>query len=240
MRLFQTFLTVTLFLCLSTGAVADSGEEVPVYKEYRGAQKTRLPHPVPGGMTLEQAVQTRRSVRAFADRPLNLAQVARLLVSAYGITQRRGDIDHRGVASAGALYPLELYLVAANVDSLGRGLYHFQASDSSLELIQAGDFGERVYRATNAQDALESPPATIVITARFERTTARYADRGYQYVYMEVGSVCQSIYLQATALGLGTCAVGAFDDDAANRLLELDGRHEAVLLIMPVGYPTGK
>jgi SagB-type dehydrogenase family enzyme len=85
---------------------------------------------------------------------------------------------------------------------------------------------------------VESCPATLIITARFDRTTWKYADRGYRYVYIEAGAVCQNVYLQAGSLGVGTCAVGAFNDDALSALLEIDGISEAPLLVMPLGIPA--
>ncbi|MEW5702856.1 MAG: SagB/ThcOx family dehydrogenase [Candidatus Zixiibacteriota bacterium] len=233
---------VLLTACLLVGGTISSAaadEGVLVNQSDQGAGRVRLPMVTLGTMTVEEAIARRHSVRAFSDRPLSLAHVGHMLQSAYGITQQRGGIGHRGVPSAGGFFPLELYVVVARVDSLAPGLYHFNAADTSLESIQAGDFRERLHRAANSQDALASPSATILICAHYERTTARYAARGRRYIDMEVGAVCQNIYLQATALGLGTCAVGAFDDEAANRLLDLDGKNEAVLLLMPVGHPAG-
>ena len=131
-------------------------------------------------------------------------------------------------------------MVVSGVESLEKGLYHFQVSDSSLELVEAGDFDQRVHVASNEQSAVGDSPVTIIMSARFDRSTAKYSDRGYRYTYMEAGCICQNIYLQATALGMGTVAVGAFNDDALNRLLGIDGRSEAALLMMPVGYPAGQ
>ncbi len=221
-------------------AVPTEAEETAMYKTYKNAPKTSLPAPTAGNMILEPAIRARRSVRSFADKPLKLAQVSQLLLSAYGITQRRGDEDHRSVPSAGAMFPLDLYLLAHHVDSLAPGLYHFQVLDSTLELIKTGDFSEQIHEASNGQSTVGASPATLIITATYGRITPRYSDRGYQYTHMEVGAVCQNVYLQATSLGLGTCAVGAFDDDAVSRLLELGRRREIPMLVMPVGVPRGE
>lgn len=222
------------------GAKAENpgwGKSVPLYKEYPGVEKVKLPVPVRTDASLEKVVEERQSVRSFSERALTLLDVSRLLLTADGITHSRGDWQMRSAPSGGALYPIEIYLIVARVESLKPGLYHFQVSDSSLELVAEGDFSEPIHVASNSQGAVGNSPITIVMTARFDRSTAKYADRGYRYTYMEAGSICQNIYLQATALKMGTVAAGAFNDDALNRLLNVDGRDEAGLLIMPVGYP---
>jgi len=213
------------------------GRDIPPYMEYENTAKTKLPLPTEGGMILEQAIAERRSIRSFSDQALTLKQISRILQSADGITHSRGDYKMRSAPSGGALYPVDLYLFAFDVEDLSPGLYHYQVSDSSLELVKEGDFKDKLYTAANEQDIADRGRISIVMTARFDRSTRKYADRGYRYTYMESGAICQNIYLQATALGLGTTVVGAFNDDALNRLLGIDGVDEAALLIMPIGYP---
>jgi len=213
------------------------GKRVPLYKTYREALKVKLPSPVFEGMSVEKAIRERRSERSFTNRSMSLEQLAQILFSAYGITSSSSGYDFRAAPSGGALYPIEVYVIANNVESLANGFYHFQISDSSLELIKEGDFSKNIHRAANRQDAVGSSPITLVFTARFDRMTAKYADRGYRYIYIEVGAICENVYLQAVSLGLGTVAVGAFNDDAVNELLEIDGLSEATLLLMPVGFP---
>ena len=216
------------------------GKHLPLYKEYEGRPKMRLPEPSPTDLSVAEALQERKSVRAFSDASMSLPQLSRLLLSADGLTQSRGGIARRSAPSAGALYPMEVYVIASDVASLAAGLYHFQVSDSSLELISEGDFSDAIHEAANSQAAVGDSPVTLILTARFDRVTQKYADRGYRYVYIEAGAVCQNIYLQAASLGMGTVAVGAFLDDAVNNLLAIDGRAEAALLIMPVGFPADR
>jgi len=213
------------------------GEALPLYKGYDGASKTKLLPPAPSDATLTDAVNRRKSVRSFSDQPMSLSVLSRLLLTADGITHARSGFAMRSAPSGGALYPIDIYVIASNVESLPNGLYHFQVSDSSLEQVMAGEYEEQVHIASNEQSAVGSSPVTFILTARFERSTVKYSDRGYRYTYMEAGSICQNIYLQATALGLGTVAVGAFNDDALNELLGIEGTREAALMIMPVGYP---
>ena len=213
------------------------GRDIPLYKEYENAAKTRLQAPIGGDMILEQAIAERRSIRSFGDQALTLEQISRILQSANGITHSLGSYNMRSAPSGGALYPVDLYLFAFDVVDLAPGLYHYQVSDSSLELVKKGDFKDQLHTAANEQDVADQGRISIVMTARFDRSTRKYADRGYRYTYMESGAICQNIYLQVTALGLGTTAVGAFNDDALNRLIGIDGVDEAALLIMPIGYP---
>lgn len=213
------------------------GKSVPLYKKYEGAPKVKLPTAAFEGMSVENAIRERRSERYFADRPLSLKQLAQILLSADGVTYSGGGYDFRAAPSGGALYPIEIYVIACNVDALADGLYHFQVSDNSLELVKEGDLGKQIHKAANEQDGVGLSPVTLILTARFDRSTVKYADRGYRYIYIEAGAICENIYLQATSLGMGTVAVGAFNDDAVNRLLGVDGIDEATLLIMPVGFP---
>jgi SagB-type dehydrogenase family enzyme len=219
---------------------ADSGEVTSMSKASGGEGRISLPAGVSGELTVEAAIAARRSVRSFAPLPLSLPQVARLLAAAYGVTRRGADIDHHSVPSAGGIYPMEIYLVAAEVDSLSPGLYHFHPADTSLSLVRGGNLNESLHHAANEQEVVGLSPAAIIIAARLGATAARDGARAERYVCMEAGEICQNIYLEAAALGLGTCAVGAFDDDAANRAVGVDGTHEVVLLIMPVGVPAAR
>ncbi|HSG98939.1 MAG TPA: SagB/ThcOx family dehydrogenase [candidate division Zixibacteria bacterium] len=214
------------------------GRKEPVFKVFEEMTRTSLPNGVNSDLMLQLALQRRHSTRDFAPRPLPLPLLARVLGSAYGLLEFRGGAPHHTTPSAGGLYPLELYVAADNVAGLEAGLYHFQTADTSLEMIDVGTHNAALHEAANGQYAVGYAPATLVITARFERMTFKYADRGYRYAYMEAGAVCQNVYLQCEALGLGTVAVGAFNDERLSRLIEIDGVSEAALLIMPIGYPA--
>lgn len=214
------------------------GREVPLYKEYPGRPAVPLPAPAPLNMLLAETIASRRSIRGFSAKPLDVADLSAILAAADGLTHRMGPYDLRSAPSGGGLFPIELYLVATSVDSLAAGIYHFRLADSSLVQVSGGDFGGRLAAAALDQECVKNAPAGIVLTARFDRSTRKYADRGYRYTYMEAGAICQNIYLAATALHLGTVAVGAFFDQEVNDLMGIDGVTEAALLIMPVGYPA--
>jgi SagB-type dehydrogenase family enzyme len=213
------------------------GREQPPYKKYSDAVVTELPPPPPLQESLGDAIADRRSVREFISSPLSLEQLSTVLAAAASLTHTRDGYAFRTAPSGGALYPIEIYLLVHNVDSLAPGLYHYQVADSSLETISTGDFSDRIHQASNRQETVGRSPATLVLTARWERITVKYADRGYRYAYMECGAICQNIYLAATAMGLGTCAVGAFDDEDLNEFLGIEPSQEAALLIMPLGHP---
>lgn len=196
-----------------------------------GASVT-LPATEDDSVTLEQALRQRRSVRRYAARPLELAQVSRLLWAAQGVT---GPADHyRTVPSAGALHPLELYLVAGEVSGLAPGVYHYRAPDGALDKVKDGDLRQALYDAALAQDCVRSAPASVVISADYQRTARKYGDRAQRYVHIDAGHASQNLYLQATALGLGTVAVGAFEDAELGEAL---GIPSAPLLILPIGWP---
>lgn len=214
------------------------GREVPPYKEYPGRPVTRLPVAENLSLPLAEAIASRRSIREFTDRSLTMMDIGAILFSADGLTHRIGVHDLRSAPSGGALFPIETYLVVSSVDSLAPGLYHFRVVDSSLVLVAEGDFRGRLAAAALDQECVRQAPANVVLTARFDRSTKKYADRGYRYTYIEAGAICQNVYLASAALHLGTVAVGAFYDQPVNDLLGIDGSSEAAILIMPIGHPA--
>lgn len=182
------------------------------------------------GVSIEQALAERRSVREYKHGALALAQVSQLLWAAQGETQ----LDARTAPSAGALYPLELYLVAGEVRDLAPGVYRYVPSGHQLEPVVAGDLRSDLCAAALEQECASEGAAVFVFTAVERHTTRKYGPRGVRYVHIEVGHAAQNLALQATALGLGTVTVGAFDDTAVARLLHLP-EGEAPLYLMPVG-----
>ncbi len=191
-----------------------------------------LPSPrLDGELTLEEAIFERRSVREFANIPLNLEQISQLLWAAQGITDSWRNF--RSAPSAGALYPMEIFLVVGDVEELEAGIYHYNPDEHSLDKMKEGDIRGDLSRAALGQRAVDQAPVNLIIAAEFGRTTGRYGTRGERYVYIEAGHIGQNIYLQAVALGLGTVAIGAFHDDDVAELLEIDFDP---LYIFPVGY----
>lgn len=192
----------------------------------------QLPAPVrSGGIPLGELLERRRSVRAFAARPLTLDEAAQLAWAAQGVTHRDGL---RTAPSAGALYPLELYLVAGAVEGLESGIYRYLPAGHSLELTSAGDRRLPLSKAAFGQTWVAEASAIFVFGAVYERTTRKYGKRGRRYVHMEVGHAAQNLFLQAVSLGLSTVVVGAFDDAEVASVLRLPPGVQP-LSILPVG-----
>lgn len=203
-----------------------------------GQEKQVIKLPVPadkGAMSVEEALSKRRTVRRFASRPLTLAQVSQLLWGASGVSDPRGL---RTAPSAGATYPLELYLVVGErgVAEIPPGVYRYLPQPHVLEATAVkGDVRAQVARISLHQNWMAEAPVMVVTAAEYQRCMARYGNRGIQYTHMEVGHVGQNLFLQAEALGLACGIVGAFEDRALSQALKLPANHEP-LLVMPVGY----
>ena len=180
-------------------------------------------------------MKRRRSVRNYTGEPLSLPQLSQLLYAAQGITGSMHGQPLRSAPSAGALYPVEIYVTAHNVEELERGIYHYALREHQLEVTAAGDFRKQITRAALQQDMLGEADVVIVLAAIFDRARHKYGERGYRYVYMEAGHISQNIYLQAVSLGLGSVGVGAFLDAEVNRLIGADGSKEAAIYLHAVG-----
>lgn len=191
-------------------------------------QLTKLPKPNErGSISIEEALHKRRSVRDYEKGPLNQEQVSQLLWAATG-----KNLYRRTAPSAGATYPLEIYLVVGEVEGLGKGVYSYSLSHHTLERKKEQDIRNPLSSASLGQRMIEKAPINIIIAADYGRTTGRYGQRGMRYVHMEVGHVGQNISLQAIALGLGTVMIGAFEDRQVKQVL---GIEEEPLYIIPVG-----
>ncbi len=178
-----------------------------------------------GTLSLEEALAIRRSERSFARRTLDREQIAQLLWAAQGVTEGR----LRTAPSAGALYPLEVYLVT------GEGIYHYLPQSHELERIAEGDFLPQLSKAALGQEYVREAPVSVVIAAVYQRAERRYGERAARYVWIEAGHVAQNVHLQAVAMGLGSVPVGAFDDRQVHKVLSLP-QNQMPLYIIPVGY----
>ncbi len=179
---------------------------------------------------------SRRSVRSYTAAPLGLSEAAQLLWAAQGITD--AATGSRSAPSAGALYPLEVYLVADRVGGLAPGVYRYMPAAHALVRVLSSAPKEALFKAALSQQWVVDAPALLVLSGVFGRTTGKYGERGRRYVYLEAGHAAENVYLQATALGLGTVSVGAFDDQAVRRSLGMSASEEPIYL-MPVGRPAG-
>jgi SagB-type dehydrogenase family enzyme len=216
---------VVAFMLLLCCSIADS-----VMAE--SPETLALPEPDRSGLqALEPLLQQRRSVRDYDDTPLSPDDMSQLLWAAQGITHPGGL---RTAPSAGALYPLELYVVAGRIDGLSAGVYHYLPDGHRLQAMHSGDLRDRLARAALGQSWLADAPAMVVFAAVYERTARKYGERAARYVHIEAGHAAQNLFLQAGALKLDTVVVGAFDDEALAALLQLPPDVHP-LLLMPVG-----
>lgn len=214
----------------------------------RPPQSREVPLPPPrqdGPLSVERALGTRRSVRELSSARLTIDEVSQILWAAQGITEPAGRPSGwnpawtwmgglRTAPSAGALYPLELYVLAGAVAGLDEGLYRYLPQSHALTRVSDRDLRAPLAGAALGQRAITLAPVVLVLTAVYHRTAVKYDDRTERYVHIEVGAAAQNVYLQAEALGLGTFFVGAFRDPAVRDALGLPTDH-APLGIMPMG-----
>ena len=191
-----------------------------------------LPAPVTdAGMPLAEALRLRRSVRDYGRGALALAEIAQLLWATQGITDPEGL---RTAPSAGALYPLEIYLVAGDVAELAAGVYHYLPERHELTRVLTDDPRSALAAAALGQSWVRQNAAVLAACAVYARTESKYGRRAKRYVHMEAGHAAQNLFLQATSLNLNTVVVGAFDDAAVRKVLRLPKNCEP-LWLMPVG-----
>ena len=188
----------------------------------------KLPNPkTSGAVSLEESIDLRRSERSYKANDLSLPQLAQLLWSAQGITDP--DWGLRAAPSAGAIYPLEIYIIKAS------GIFHYVPKDNKIEQLSREDRRSALAQAALGQNFINEAPVTFVIAANFQKVRQKYGGRTERYVYMEAGHAAENLHLQAVAMELGSVAVGAFWDDIAKKVCELPDELHPIYLI-PVGY----
>ncbi len=195
---------------------------------------TELPEPsFDSEISVETVLQQRRSVRNYTDQGLSMKQLGQILWAAQGMNSAKG---YRTAPSAGALYPLEIYLVAGNVSGLEPGIYRYLPTKHAVSRVAKGDKRTQLSQAALGQSPVRKAPAVLAFCAVYGRVTGKYGQRGIMYVHMEAGHAAQNVYLQSEALGLGTVSIGAFQDEEVKAVLNND-IEEQPLYLMPVGNP---
>ncbi len=230
----KTLFLVTLLLMLKTQLTSQT------------VQSIKLPQPeFKSSTSVEEAILERRSTRYYSNEALSLNEISQLLWAAQGITKEvknppswweigEWQGGYRTAPSAGALYPLEIYLVAGNVENLKPGVYKYMPKNHELITISSSDKREEIFDAASNQKWIKKAPAVFVIAAIYERTSVKYGSRAQRYTHIEVGHVGQNIFLQAGSLNLGTVMVGAFRDEVLKEKVGMN-KNENPLAIMPVG-----
>ncbi len=221
--LFSSILTA--FLSTGSPIISNSAAD-------NARESIKLPQPLENSkISVEKALQERRSIRQYKNQPMSLPELSQLLWAAQGIS---GSGGRRTAPSAGALYPLEVYVVAGKVTGLSAGIYSYDPHKHELSRIAKGDARAELSKAALGQSPIKNAAAVLVFSAVYERTTVKYGERGIRYVHMEAGHAAQNVFLQAVSLDLGTVVIGAFQDEQVRAFLHLPER-EQPLYIMPVG-----
>jgi SagB-type dehydrogenase family enzyme len=199
-------------------------------------QNIALPPPsFEGGPGLWKALQERRSIRDYRPESLSRKDLSNLLWATQGITEKAFVPWYRTSPSAGALHPIDTYLVVNRVEGLRPGIYFFDVVEFSLALKQAGDFSRPIAEAALNQDLAADAAVVFVWVAVIQRSRQKYRQRAYRYIYLDCGHIAQNLYLAAGALNLGCCGIAAFFDDEVNDLVGVDGQEETVVYLATVG-----
>lgn len=229
-RMMRSFSAVLILIAVAQGPGACASGTASGPTSNANADMIELPSPAHSSeMTLEEALGSRRSVREYSDQPLTTAELGQLLWAAQGTTSERG---FRTAPSAGALYPLEVYLITAE------GVFHYEPQDHQLRLMSQDDARPALYQAALQQEPVLRAPAVFILAAVYARTVKKYGEeRSARYVQMEAGHAAQNLLLEATALGLGAVPIGAFHDQEVQKALGLPADHQPLYLI-PIGHPA--
>jgi SagB-type dehydrogenase family enzyme len=201
----------------------------------------RLPEPdIEGGAPLWETIASRRSVRRYRDTPLIAGELSRLLWAVQGVTAREHGFSYRAAPSAGALYPVDTYVVVNNVEGVERGVYLYEPEGHGLRTVRRGDFRKRAREAALGQSMASEAPVFFIWTAVFARGMGKYGQRAFRYFYLDAGHMAGNLSLAAVAMGMGSCQVAAFFDDLSNLLVGADGERETVIYMSSVGRPAGR
>src|SRR5579863_4681006 len=241
LRAGDAFSLSLLFHLNSEPWVNPSAAETPYEVEYKQTGGPAVALPPPEDTALSRLLAARRSCRAYVPRPVPLATLSTLLKGAYGITRSErfpgvGPVHLRGVPSAGALFPLEIYVLAQHVDSVDPGLFHYDVPNHTLEHLRGPVPPAELASALADQNYFDSAGVVIFITAVFSRTQTKYGPRGYRHLLLEAGHAGQSLCLLAAEAGLASLCIGGFPDSRLNAFLGVDGIHEAAVYTVGAGH----
>jgi SagB-type dehydrogenase family enzyme len=215
----------------------DWANKPEIYKTYPESEKVALPQPSGGDMNLDSIIKKRKSVRQFSNELLSPEHLSYLLWASTGLQRIEMDYEFRCAPSAGALYPIETYVMANNVSGIQKGIYHYSIKNHNLETLRIGDFSTEMANAALGQIMVRDAQAVFIWTAVLQRSKWKYKQRAYRYFYLDCGHVAQNLALASVSLNLGSCQIGALFDEEVNSLLELDENNETVVYMSVVGHP---
>ena len=220
------------------GHALDWQAKPELHKEYAEAAKIELPSFRPAkAMSLDQTLKQRKSIRDFQDKPISKGQLAYLLWASTGTQRVEDGYEFRTAPSAGALYPIETYLVVNNAKGVEAGIYHYSIRSHRLEQLRLGDFRRQVTAAALGQEMCAAASVVFVWSAVFERCKWKYGQRAYRYIYLDAGHIAENLALAAVSLNRGSCEIGALYDDQMNAIVGIDGIEESVICMAVIGTP---
>lgn len=203
--------------------------------------KTKIPLPDPKSLSEESfmdIIQHRKSIREYKNKALTMDQLSFLLWASTGLQRIENGYAYRTAPSAGALYPIETYVIINNIETITPGIYHYNIRDHHLERLRSGDFGEEIAKAALHQQMCALASVVFIWTAIFNRSKWKYGQRAYRYIYLDAGHIAENLALAATSLQLGCCHIAAMFDDEVNQLISVDGIRESAIYLSVVGYPV--
>ncbi len=222
----------------SLGSNLNWADKPEIYKSYPSCNTIQLPSQHQESTILfTEVLQRRKSVRDFSTQPLHKVDLAFLLWASTGIQRVEHGYEFRTAPSAGALYPIETYIAANNMEDVEKGIYHYNIRNHCLEEIKTGKFGDILAHAALDQKMCAAAPVVFIWTAFFRRSKWKYAQRAYRYIYLDAGHVAQNLALAAASISCGSCQVGAFFDDEVNSIVGVDGTEESSICLSVVGHP---
>ena len=222
----------------SLGRNLDWANKPETYKSYQNKKTVQLPSRFPEStIDFVDVLRKRKSVRSFSNQSLSKVDLAFLLWASTGIQRTQQGYEFRTAPSAGALYPIETYIVANNVEEIKEDIYHYNIKNHWLEEINIGNFGDNLAHASLDQKMCATASVVFIWTAIFRRSKWKYSQRAYRYVYLDAGHIAHNLALAAVSITCGSCQVGAFFDDEINSIVGVDGVEESVICLSVVGHP---
>jgi SagB-type dehydrogenase family enzyme len=222
----------------SLGGRLDWNNKPEIYKSYPSSKTVVLPNQFQDStVSFTEAVKKRKSTRTFSTQPLSKVDLAFLLWASTGIQRTEQGYDFRVAPSAGALYPIETYIAANNVEELTQGIYHYNIKNHLLEEIKLGNFGGKLAHSALDQEMCADSSVVFIWTGVFRRSKWKYLQRAYRYIYLDAGHIAENLALAAVSINCGSCNVGAFFDDEINSIVDIDGIEESTICLNVVGHP---
>jgi SagB-type dehydrogenase family enzyme len=208
------------------------------YKSYPASKTIQLPRQLKEAtLNFAEVLTRRKSIRAFSTQPLTCVDLGFLLWASTGIQRLEQGYEFRTAPSAGALYPIETYIAANNLENVDKGIYHYNIKNHQLEEIKTGNFGTDLAHAALDQEMCATASAVFIWTAVFRRSKWKYKQRAYRYIYLDAGHIAENLALATASINCGSCQVGAFFDDEINSIVGIDGTEESAICLSVVGHP---